>query len=257
MNSQRNEHSKYLLREGMLKNNDDDAPLPRTSMTARRKKLLDDIDFVWDAVGDTWNTRYDELCEFKRINGHCVVPRSSGRLGAWVEKQRIEYKKYRAVQEGNAENDEIPRTILTEDRVMKLDAISFVWDVREKQFEEKLGQLRIFRELNGHIDPRSMNGRLALWVRKSEQQYRRYLDAAPFADTETLSAILPEHRRIALENVGFCEDMFDEPRGRAAKSRRASWEERFEELRQYKDEVRAVFLCCCAFITFSKLIKKG
>ena len=85
-----------------------------------------------------------------------------------------------------------------------------------------------------------MNGSLALWVRRCERQYRRYLDAAGSgsADDETLSGILPENRRIALEGVGFCRSMFDEPRARPARNRRATWEERYEELEEYKAEVR-------------------
>mmetsp|Transcript_37453 Transcript_37453/g.79000 ORF Transcript_37453/g.79000 Transcript_37453/m.79000 type:complete len:567 (+) Transcript_37453:18-1718(+) len=236
VNTQRIEHARYLLREQAHRNESE--KVLRTSMDAKRKKLLDDIGFVWDATAHTWSTRYNELCEFRKTNGHCVVPRSNGRLGAWVEKQRIEHKKYRAMKENRRDDDDdVPKTILTDERVQKMNDIGFVWDVREKQFEEKLGQLRIFKEMNGHIDPRFMNGQLALWVRKYEQQYRKYSDAAAAGiDGETLSAILPENRRIALENVGFCRSMLDQPRARVAKNRRATWEERFEELKEYKEE---------------------
>mmetsp|Transcript_43196 Transcript_43196/g.75790 ORF Transcript_43196/g.75790 Transcript_43196/m.75790 type:complete len:573 (-) Transcript_43196:20-1738(-) len=242
VNRQRIDHARYSLYKKTLKNGgennkDESGKLPSTSMTAQRKKFLDDIDFVWDAMGHTWSTRYDELCEFRKNNGHCVVPRCNGRLGTWVEKQRIEYKKYRAMQKDIWKDDEILKTILTQDRVKQMDDIGFVWDVREKQFEQKLGQLRIFKEMNGHIDPRFMNGQLALWERKWEQQYRKYLDAdATAIDVETLSGILPENRRIALENVGFSRRMFDEPKTRWVKNRRATWEERYEELKEYEEE---------------------
>jgi len=175
------------------------------------------------------------------------VPRSNGRLGAWVEKQRIEYKKYQQAKhdDDRKEGSDTPTSILTEARVMRLNDIGFVWDVREKQFEQKLGQLRIFKEMNGHIDPRFMNGSLALWVRKYRQQYRKYLDASARknVDSEVLSSILPENRRLALENVGFSASMFDEPRTRPVGNRRASWEERYEELDECKAEVRLGWLC--------------
>lgn len=173
------------------------------------------------------------------------MPRSNGRLGAWVEKQRIEFKKYQQSRHEDEGKDggRTPKSTLTEARVRRLNSIDFVWDVREKQFEQKLGQLRIFKEINGHIDPRFMNGSLALWMRKYRQQYRTYLDTAgrESVDTNALSGILPENRRIALENIGFCDSMFDEPRTRPVGNRRASWEERFEELEEYKAEVR---ICC-------------
>ena len=234
VNRQRIEHARYIKEVEAVDNN----RKKNTSMTPKRKKMLDDIGFVWDAMGHTWNIRYEELCEFRRLNGHCVVPRSNGRLGAWVEKQRIEYKKYCSMQDDICETDESCKTILTEERVKKMDDIGFVWDVREKQFEQKLGQLRIFKKLNGNIDPRFMNGSLAGWVRKYEQHYRKYLDAAGAgADEETLSGILPRNRRVALEDVGFCISMFDElPRARSVINRRATWEERYKELKEYKAE---------------------
>ncbi len=64
INRQRIEHAKYLLREQMIQNEKGDygdRKLPRTSMTAHRKKLLDEFGFVWDAMGQTWDTRYEEL----------------------------------------------------------------------------------------------------------------------------------------------------------------------------------------------------
>ena len=67
INRQRIEHAKYLLREEMIRNKDininivGDKKLPSTSMTSHRKKLLDEFGFVWDAMGQTWDTRYDEL----------------------------------------------------------------------------------------------------------------------------------------------------------------------------------------------------
>ena len=51
-----------------------------TAMTPRRKKLLEEIGFVWDNMEQTWNIRYEELCEFRKKNGHAVVPRSHGEL---------------------------------------------------------------------------------------------------------------------------------------------------------------------------------
>ena len=228
VNSQRIEHLRWRQQEC----NEDDIELPKTSMDSRRKKLLDDVDFVWDAVGHTWIIRYEELCDFRREHGHCVVPRSSGRLGTWVEKMRIEHKKYNTLltEEEMSKKSKL-KTILTQDRVQKLNDIDFVWNVREKQFEASLGELRIYKEMNGNIDPRFMNGKLALWVRRMEREYRLYLQATC---EEEESAVMSTQRRLALESVGFSANMFDEPRSRSTIKPRATWEERFEELKEYK-----------------------
>ncbi|KAL3793340.1 hypothetical protein HJC23_003850, partial [Cyclotella cryptica] len=236
VNRQRIDHARFL---------DPNSKKP-TAMTPRRKKLLEEIGFVWDNMEQTWNIRYKELCEFRKKNGHAVVPRSHGPLGAWVEKQRIEYKKFKALHEDDPveraatpnSGDKVPRTTLTKERVQKLNDVGFVYDVREKQFEQNVGALRIFREMNGHIDPRFMNGKLGLWVRKWEQHYRKYLEALQIhpQNATILSEILPESRLEALESVGFSPNMFDEPRVRAAGNQRATWDERYEELVSFKNE---------------------
>jgi len=67
------------------------------------------------------------------------------------------------------------------------------------------------------------------------QLYLKYLDAV-VSGAET-SGILPENRRSALEDVGFSKSMFDElPRMRSVVNRRATWEERYKELEEYKAE---------------------
>ena len=269
VNRQRIEHARYLHNKKILQNvreeGTDNGKLRRTSMTDQRKAMLDEIGFVWDALGQSWNAHYEELREFRKVNGHCVVPRSNGRLGAWVEKQRVEYKRYlrAATSEGEggavewsslnvikitfsfnndddeSDEDEAPvKTILTEDRVNLLDAVDFVWDVRESQFERRIGELRVHRQAIGRMDPQSMNTSLAAWVRKYERQYQKFLDTADRGgvDDVTLAEILPENRRVALESVGFCRGMFVESSSTVneIKKRRVNWEERYEELEEFK-----------------------
>jgi len=66
VNRQRIEHSRYLLQRKIVANKGgakkgEEGKLRGTSMTTQRKKLLDEIGFVWDAMGHTWSTRYSEL----------------------------------------------------------------------------------------------------------------------------------------------------------------------------------------------------
>jgi hypothetical protein len=92
-----------------------------------RKKLLDEIEFVWkpdhahrahDFKPDDklWHQQYEKLLEYKRINGHCKVPKPYAKdkaLGAWVSNQRARHTN----------NKMLP------DRKELLDAIEFVWKV--------------------------------------------------------------------------------------------------------------------------------
>ena len=74
----------------------------RTSHTNKkmhrdRKELLDDIGFVWKIPEDAdkrWHQQYEKLVEFKRKNGHCIVPfryEQDKPLGQWVSKQRASH----------------------------------------------------------------------------------------------------------------------------------------------------------------------
>ncbi len=101
-------------------------------MRQDRKELLDEIGFVWKvdtaiwqadsiaahAPGDnkTWHQQYDKLVEWKRKNGHCIVPRGykeDKSLGYWVSKQRAFHSTNK----------------LRQDRKEPLDELGFVWNV--------------------------------------------------------------------------------------------------------------------------------
>jgi uncharacterized protein YbgA (DUF1722 family) len=65
-------------------------------MRPERKDLLDELEYVWrvdTAVNQdkNWHQQYEKLVEFKRKNGHCIVPRKyeeNNSLGNWVDVQR-------------------------------------------------------------------------------------------------------------------------------------------------------------------------
>ncbi|GAA6173429.1 hypothetical protein NBRC116592_30990 [Colwellia sp. KU-HH00111] len=65
--------------------------------------------------GDKWESKYNELIEFIKINGHCDVPQLYGGttgLGKWVNRQRQSFKNNK----------------LAIERVTKLDAVEFIWE---------------------------------------------------------------------------------------------------------------------------------
>ena len=58
-----------------------------------------------------WETRFNELVQYKAKHGDCNVPRSQGQLGKWVNNQRTIYKKGK----------------LSQDRIDRLNGIGFDW----------------------------------------------------------------------------------------------------------------------------------
>lgn len=119
----------------------------KCSLTPERIAALKSIGFVWDTQRrDLWKQRFDELCDFKAVYGHCRVPinyHENRQLGAWVASQRISYKNFMAGTTGGNEHydeikdEEILNTFqwranggmgLTKDKIAALDSIGFVWD---------------------------------------------------------------------------------------------------------------------------------
>jgi hypothetical protein len=88
-----------------------------------RKAPLDEIGFIWKVPASggnydkIWHTQYEKLVEFKRKNGHCIVPQRYQEvvgLGIWVDRQRQSHCKNK----------------LRVDRKVLLDEIGFVWRVK-------------------------------------------------------------------------------------------------------------------------------
>lgn len=98
-----------------------------------RKELLDQLDFVWrldtkfTSDGGKWKNIYKRLVEFKRTNGHCLVPfnyEPDKALGNWVSHQRASHAK----------------KIMQKERKDLLDELKFAWTGGKKPREphEKL-----------------------------------------------------------------------------------------------------------------------
>jgi hypothetical protein len=59
-----------------------------SELTKERMDLLDEIGFEWDVAKQTlpWQTRFEQMLEFKAKTGHCNVPRhykEDPSLGEW------------------------------------------------------------------------------------------------------------------------------------------------------------------------------
>ena len=57
-----------------------------------REKLLSEIGFDWGVGRSTWEVRFQELSEFKKLHGHCRVPKQwpeNPQLEQWVRQQRF------------------------------------------------------------------------------------------------------------------------------------------------------------------------
>ena len=97
-----------------------------TCLSPDRIAVLDAIDFQWNLRGDNfWQKNFDGLIAYKKEYGDVRVPRlydKNPKLGEWVTDQRRQWK---------AKCDGRPNS-MTEERKAKLDALGFVWQVRDR-----------------------------------------------------------------------------------------------------------------------------
>ncbi|KAL3945549.1 MAG: hypothetical protein SGBAC_000373 [Bacillariaceae sp.] len=93
------------------------------ALSQERIHMLNSIGFEWRVkkVAQGWDARFNQLLEYKSINGDTLVPfnyvNEHGRLGRWVNKQRHE-KTLKLRGE---------KSQLTDEREHRLDEIGFRW----------------------------------------------------------------------------------------------------------------------------------
>lgn len=142
---------------------------------------------------EKWQQRFDELIEFKKEYGHCCVPShwpQNSPLAQWVKRQRSQYK---LKMEGKRSN-------MTNQRQSALEELGFVWDSHSALWEERLNELRAFRDLHGHCNIPTRypsNQSLAIWAKCQRRQFKLYCTMGPSHSNMTLERIEK------LANIGF------------------------------------------------------
>jgi hypothetical protein len=182
-------------------------------MTLSRFQELDCMGFEWDCSGATWEDRLSELADYRKIRGHCNVPKGyseNTKLAAWVATQR---KQYRLHLKGK------PSTMTTL-RIQELESLGFEWVACHRTtWEDHLSELSDYRKIHGHCNiPNrySENAKLGKWVGTQRTNYKLHLEGK--TSWMTLSRIQE------LESLGFewrvCHG--------------AAWEKSLSELADYR-----------------------
>jgi hypothetical protein len=180
-------------------------------MTLSRIQELESLGFEWDICGTIWEERLSELTDYRKIHGHCNVPRfysENVKLATWVKFQRSTYK---LKVEGRTSS-------MTLSRIQALERLGFQWDCYGAAWEERLSELADYRKIHGNCNVPtrcSENTQLAKWV--ENQRYRHSLQEEGKPSSMTPSRIQE------LENLGFEWDLSG-----------AAWEGRLSELADYR-----------------------
>jgi len=161
---------------------------------------LEALGFEWDPFTAYWEALVQALVAFKKDKGHCRVPqgwRGNPQLATWVRKQRQAF--------GDRE--------LSEERVVRLEALGFEWDPFTADWEAMFQALVAFKENQGHCGVPAKwgeNPELARWVSTQRYHYKK--------------GKLGEERVVRLEALGFEWDPFT-----------SDWEAMFQALVAFKE----------------------
>jgi len=137
----------------------------------QRIELLNRINFVWKLEPRTipWETKFQELLEYKRLQGHCDVPTKHETLGRWVDTQRYHYKLYKE----NRPNR------MTPEKIQQLNSIGgWNWKLKDQQkwnWNELYNKLVDYHQTHGHsMVPKlyALDRRLGLFVQKQRSAYK-------------------------------------------------------------------------------------
>jgi hypothetical protein len=139
---------------------------------------------------DQWNDRFQDLIDFKKQTGHCLVPHNhlpNKKLAQWVKRQRYQFKL----------NNMSRRSTLTGIRQEALDEMGFAWDSHKAAWIERIEALKLFKAEYAHCNiPSNYDDRaLAVWVKCQRRQYKLY--------TKGSKSTMTEERFRELEGMNF------------------------------------------------------
>jgi hypothetical protein len=162
----------------------------------------DKMGINWNPIEERWEQRYEELVKYKEQYGDCNVPidfPDNPSLVHWVRNQRIR------------------KETLSERQRELLEKIGFEWRVTTRAsytFEERLEQLREYKEEYGHVN-----------VPQKDPQYDglgRWLNGRR---TAKYRGMLPDGQEQDLTKMGIIWN-----------TKEARWESRLEELQTFYEK---------------------
>ena len=163
----------------------------RSSISARRIALLNEIGFSWNAQETAWEKHVLCLMKFKEQYGHCNVPVDNTeypKLGFWVKEQR---RHYGLMKKGKPSH-------MTLQRSKQLERLGFCWDTHQATWKKRLNEMAEFKAKHGHCAvPVNYpeNPQLGTWALHQRRQFRLFKEGKE-------ARITPERVR-TLEAIGF------------------------------------------------------
>ncbi len=171
-------------------------------LSRERIARLDALGWVWDPYDAAWEEMFEALQDYISKHGHCNVPTAwpdNPQLANWVHQGQRSRKKHGK---------------LSPERIARLDALGFVWNLKDATWDEMLVALQDYKSKHGHCNVSFSwpeNPALGSWVRTqrwekkqgrvSPQRIAR-LEALGFAWTQSSTVLSsPDQRAAASERM--------------------------------------------------------
>jgi hypothetical protein len=139
-----------------------------------------------------WGERLEQLIQYKKENGDCLVPdgfAANPKLARWVREQRGQFKNLR---DGKPSH-------MTQERMAALNELNFTWSLREKvDWKDRFEELVDYKCKHGDcLVPTNYapNAQLGTWVANQRKHYRLMKE-------EKRSIMTPDRVKY-LEKIGF------------------------------------------------------
>jgi hypothetical protein len=110
----------------------------KSQLSQERIGGLEALGFIWDPLEEKYQRGLGYLQAYKTEHGDCRVPTGSKTedgftLSNWCATQRNKYKKSQ----------------LSQERIDALEALGFIWDILEHDYQEGLGYLQAYKAEHG------------------------------------------------------------------------------------------------------------
>jgi superfamily II DNA or RNA helicase len=133
----------------------------KSKLSSEQIRLLDDLDFNWDPLGNSWGVNFKKLESHYKEYGTSKLSKPKEKsdpnysIYIWAKRQRLDKEK------------------LTSDQIDSLNSINFDWNPLDSLWNRAFEELQNFQKKNNHINvPKNYAGTfktLDQWIRKHKK----------------------------------------------------------------------------------------
>ena len=199
----------------------------KCSLTADSIRQLKELGFVWSTERskhqkEDWEARLQQLKEYKAKHGDCLVPHGyteDPSFAEWIHRQRTTH--------AHMMKEKKPNPVVVE-RMRRLEELGFHFTVHADKWMEHLTELKEYKKRHGDCSVPTHcaeNPQLGRWVHTQRHQRRLQLRGKKSCMTDERAALL--------NDLGFQWEVHPK-----AERPRATWDQRFTELKHFSDDYR-------------------